>query len=227
MLVQTLVDALRGRAVSHGSAPALWRKQGDSPYRPWTWSECAQSASRIARGLLSLNLPPMSTLAMLCGHRPEWLPLELGAMGAGLVAAPLYPTWPTDLLVAVLRRIGAAAVVVESPAQLAILKEARAGLPQLALGIALEGPVEGERWVHSLAEVMARGDGQSSSDWTELGQGLDPNAVALCAVTPGTVDAPRLVRHSHAALVAHARRFSKAVGLGEQDSVLARRTPAL
>ena len=227
MSARTLVHALRERAAAAGSSPALWRKQGDSPYRSSSWREVELAASRFGRGLLSLRLPADRPLAAVLPHRPEWLAAELGAMGAGLAVAPLFDCWPARTWVDLLRRLGAGAVLVEGAAQLAALRSVRADLPDLALAIALDAPPERDEWVRSFAEVSALGDGVPEADWTARAEGLDPSGVAAVCATPGTVDSPHLVRHSHSALVAHASRLARATGAGDSDALLSRLSPAL
>lgn len=226
MLTPTLVHALRDRAAISGDAPALWRRPAGGPYRPWSWRELDRMIRRFGQGLLALG-PGAGPLAWLGGHRPEWPVVELGAMGAGMPAAALFESWPAGVLEDVLRRLGAPVVVVEGPAALARLEALRPRLPQLRQVISLDAPAARLPGVLSFEEVLALGDAPPEGDWARRVGALAPDLVASVLVTPGTTEAPKLIRHTHAALVAHARRFAKAAGIGAGDALLARLPPAL
>ncbi len=215
MLLPTLPQALRDHAAKHGAGPALWTRQGDGPYRPTTWRTLQDQAARFACGLRSLALPAGQPLAVLCGHRPEWPAVEAGAMAAGHPPAPCFPGWSPAQLAEVLRALAPAALVVE-PALLPKALAASEGqqLPLLVLGPPVGGA---QAW-----DALPAGDG-----WDRLVDALEPTAVAAITVTPGTARTPHLVRHTHAALAAHAQRFARATGLSADDTLLSRLPPAL
>ena len=227
MAWRTLLDALRERAASQPSRPALWHKQGDGPYRPWTWHDLQSMASRFGRGLLALGIPADRAMATLVSHRPEWLPVELGAMGAGFRPAALFDRWPDAHVVDVLKRLESAIVVVDTGAQLDRLRGLRARLPALRLAVSLEAPAAPEEWVRSFSEVLSLGDAAPEEAFFARVAAIDPDSIAAMALTPGTCDAPKILQHTHAALLAHAHRFARSSRLSQDDAVLARLPPAL
>lgn len=226
MLARTLVHALRERASTLPEAPALWRKQAGSPYRSRSWAELLRAASRLGRGLFTLELPEGRPVAALCHQNASYLELELGAMGAGLAVAPLYPRWPDATVAEVLRRLGAALVAVDAGCLERVLR-LRATLPDLRHVVVLEPRAGAAEGVRTLGQLQQAGDARRESEWNVKVDGLSADAVGAFSLTFGTVGAPRIVRHSHRALVAHAWRLSRALGVGEKDMLLARLTPAV
>lgn len=226
MPASTLVHALRERATASPGEAALWRKPGDATCRAITWRELESTASAFGRGLLALGCPP-GPLAWLCGHRPEWPAVEMGALGAGWPVAALFDRWPDAVVEDVLRRLGACAVVVEGEAQLGRIRALRAALPALQWAIALDPPIDPALGVRSFMDVLALGEREPESSWLAQLASMSPGTVAAILVTPGTCGRPKLLCHSHAALVAHSRRLAKALGAGPEDTVLARLPPAL
>ncbi|HEY3449842.1 MAG TPA: AMP-binding protein [Myxococcales bacterium] len=228
MLARTLVHALRERASLRPDAPALWHKQGGSPYRSLSWSELWGSALRAGRGLLALDLPAGSPVAALCGPNVNWLALELGAMGAGLAVAPLYPRWPDESVAEVLRRLEAKVLFVDGPRLQRVLA-LRAQLPRLEHVVCLDSRVPAVGGgVRTLAQLQQAGEARGGeSEWAARVDALEPEAVASFSLTFGAVGAPRIIEHCHRALVAHASRLSRALGVSEGDMLLSRLPPAV
>src|SRR3954464_2664239 len=60
--------------------------------RDYSWSEAAQALRRVARALIALGVKPGDAVAIIGPNRPEWLQADLGAIAAGAVPTPIYPT---------------------------------------------------------------------------------------------------------------------------------------
>jgi long-chain acyl-CoA synthetase len=148
-------------------------------------------------------------------------------MASGIAIAPLFDRWPAPVWIGLVKELRAVAMVVEGPVQLDRLRAARAELPDLKLAISLDDLPEKVDGVRTWAELLSLGDGQPLEAFLQRADALDPASVALFTVTPGTVGEPRILRHSHAAVVAHAQRLAKATSLGQDDSLLSRLSPAV
>src|SRR5690348_12854992 len=64
-------------------------KYGD---REHSWTEAAQLVRRAARAYVGLGVKPGEKVSIVGPNRPEWLIADLGAIAAGAVPAPIYPT---------------------------------------------------------------------------------------------------------------------------------------
>src|SRR5438477_351987 len=60
--------------------------------RTWTWSEAGRSARRAGRAFIALGVKPGEAVAIVGPNRPEWVIADLGALAAGAVPTPIYPT---------------------------------------------------------------------------------------------------------------------------------------
>ena len=70
-------------------APRLCWKHGG---REYTWTEAAQRVRRAARAYVALGVKPGDKVNIIGPNVPEWLQADLGALAAGAVPAPIYPT---------------------------------------------------------------------------------------------------------------------------------------
>src|SRR3546814_1515950 len=64
----------------------------DGSITNYSWGEVGDQARRMAAHLLSLNLPPKSTIAIVGKNSAPWIIADLAAWMAGFITVPLYPT---------------------------------------------------------------------------------------------------------------------------------------
>src|SRR3546814_15018622 len=64
----------------------------DGSITNYSWGEVGDQARRMAAHLLSLNLPPKSTIAIVGKNSAPWIISDLAAWLAGFITVPLYPT---------------------------------------------------------------------------------------------------------------------------------------
>ncbi|MFT4938512.1 MAG: long-chain acyl-CoA synthetase [Paraglaciecola sp.] len=68
------------------------RQPIDGVVKEFTWRDTADQANRVAAGLIALNLPPASNIAILSKNCAEWFIADLAIMLAGHVSVPIYST---------------------------------------------------------------------------------------------------------------------------------------
>ncbi|MGK0371046.1 MAG: long-subunit acyl-CoA synthetase (AMP-forming) [Glaciecola sp.] len=68
------------------------RQPVDGVVKEFTWRDTADQARRVAAGLIALNLPPASNIAILSKNCAEWFIADLAIMLAGHVSVPIYST---------------------------------------------------------------------------------------------------------------------------------------
>ena len=68
-------------------------------------------------GLTGINVASGDRVALLCETRPEWVVADLGALAAGSVTVPIYPTLPADRIRYILADAGVSTVIVSNQEQ--------------------------------------------------------------------------------------------------------------
>src|SRR5688500_16788032 len=94
MLGRSLPAILLERARTTPSGVAM-RKKALGRWRTYTWSEYADRASRIGRGLLELGVGEGDRVAIHSENRVAWLLADMGIQGIGAVTVGIYPTSPS------------------------------------------------------------------------------------------------------------------------------------
>lgn len=61
-------------------------------WESYTWGEVGQLARKVASGLLALDLPSKSNIALVSKNCREWVISDLAITMAGHISVPLYPT---------------------------------------------------------------------------------------------------------------------------------------
>ena len=64
----------------------------DGSVKDYTWAEVGDQVRRMARYLLSLDLPKSSHIAILGKNSAHWIMADLAIWMAGHVSVPIYPT---------------------------------------------------------------------------------------------------------------------------------------
>src|SRR3954462_493801 len=118
-------------AVRFRSSPGTWMSI--------RWSKYAAEVRRVARGLLSLGVKAGDRVAICGSNRFEWLLADLGALAAGAVPAPYYPTLTAEQGAYVVEHSESVLAIVHDAAQVAKLDAMRARLPRLRICVVMEG----------------------------------------------------------------------------------------
>ncbi|MBS1486132.1 MAG: AMP-binding protein [Bacteroidetes bacterium] len=66
------------------------RQPVNGQWREWTFGQAGEEIRKIANGLLSLNMPAHSNVAILSKNCAHWIMADLAIMMAGYVSVPLY-----------------------------------------------------------------------------------------------------------------------------------------
>jgi long-chain acyl-CoA synthetase len=174
---------------------ALKRRLPDGRWASLTRSEYAREVRRVARALIALGVRPGERIALCGPNRPEWLLSDLGALAAGAVPAPYYPTLPPEQAAYVVEHSEAVLAIVHDARQIAKLDAVQGGLSRLRARVVMEGSAPGALgW----ADFLARGDEVPDSAVEERLSGLKSGSLATLIYTSGTTGPPKAVMISHA-----------------------------
>src|SRR3954464_12025646 len=135
-------------AVRFRSSPGTWTSI--------RWSKYATGGRRVARALLSLGVKAGDRVAICGSNRFEWLLADLGALAAGAVPAPYYPTLPPDQAAYVIDHSEARVAIVEDAGQLAKIEKSRKLLPRLRQCVLMEAPPKGRSRSPTCSGAQAR-----------------------------------------------------------------------
>ncbi|HYV64919.1 MAG TPA: AMP-binding protein, partial [Myxococcales bacterium] len=159
---------------------ALKRRLPDGRWASMTRAEYAREVRRVARALIALGVRPGERIALCGPNRPEWLLTDLGALAAGAVPAPYYPTLPPEQAGYVVEHSEAVLAVVQDAKQVAKLDAVHASLGRLRARVVMEGSApEALRW----AEFLAKGDEVPDSAVEERLAGLASGSLATLIYT--------------------------------------------
>jgi long-chain acyl-CoA synthetase len=131
---QPAAETLPGLLAAHAErtpAGVALRQKRLGIWHEITWRDQWQAVRAIATGLTGLGLRPGEVVALIGGHRVQWLQSELGIMAAGGTAAPLFTDAIPEELVSLLTACRARFAIVEGQEQVDRLLEIRAKTPAL------------------------------------------------------------------------------------------------
>jgi long-chain acyl-CoA synthetase len=127
---ETLPGLLAARAERTPRGVAL-RQKRLGIWQETSWQEHHARVRAVAAELAAAGLRPGDVVALLGGHRPQWLQAELGIQAAGAAVAPLDEHRSPALLADLLARCNARFAVVEGQEQVDTLLAARDRVPTL------------------------------------------------------------------------------------------------
>jgi long-chain acyl-CoA synthetase len=242
---RTLVEMFQRRVERSRNRHAL-RHKAHGHWHPTTWGEWDRAAREIAGGLLDLGVQIGDRVALLAQTRLEWPLCDAGALLAGAIVVPIYPSSTPEQCEHILRDSGSSLVIAEDPHQLEKLLEIKSGLAQVQGVVLLAERAEldradqqgrtavnladvlppsspGREWVVSMADLRQRGRAlldRSPGRLAEIAAALDPDQAATIIYTSGTTGQPKGVVLTHANLVFECAAVEELLGLGEEDEQL-------
>ncbi|MFN2549295.1 MAG: long-chain fatty acid--CoA ligase [Myxococcales bacterium] len=166
----TSIESFFATAARLGSRLA-W-KHGE---REFSWMQAAQIVRRTARALIALGVEPGEAVCVAGPNTPEWVQADLGAIAAGAVPAPIYPTLTAEQARYIARHCEAKVAIVSDAAQAAKLS---------GVEIVLMSDWE---------QFLARGDGVPDSEVDRRLRDLKPDGLATLIYTSGTTGPPKAV----------------------------------
>jgi long-chain acyl-CoA synthetase len=141
-------------------------------------------------------------IALLSASRAEWVQADFAIFSAGCVTVPVYPTYPPDLIAYVVNDSGAKTIIVEDPAQLAKVLQARDRMPVLEQIIVIAGydapqpPKIVMTW-ESLRRLGRENTAAHKSTLAERVASTRPTDLATIVYTSGTTGPPKGVMQTH------------------------------
>ena len=147
LYAENLPLAFKATVERLGDDPAISWFEGDEQ-ESMSWNELADRVRSIAGGFAKLGVGKGDTIAMMVNNRPEFIPMDLGAVSLGAVPFSIYQTSSPEQIPYVVADDGAKVAIVET-AFLDVFSEPRKDLPAVDTLIV----VGGEGGDHTLADL--------------------------------------------------------------------------
>jgi long-chain acyl-CoA synthetase len=206
-------DAIPYRLLAQASqrpAAIAYQHKMDGRWQAVSWREFADQVRAAARALIALGVPRGGKVAILGFNRPEWVIFDHAAMMVGSAPAGIYTTCSSEQVEYIVHHSESTVVLVETAAQLAKVKQARARLPLLSTIVLMRGPgARSEGDVLAWEDFLARGAGISEAALDERIDTIEPTALATLIYTSGTTGPPKGVMLSHGNLAWTARLLAE------------------
>jgi long-chain acyl-CoA synthetase len=206
---QTLAQILEQQARRYDSRVFL-RNKSDRRWHDHSWSSIADRAARLRTGLSSMGIK-----RGLCDNSPEWVIVDMAALGVGAIVVPLYTTGGAEETRHVLTDSGARLLALDSAQRLGKVRE-------LGLLPALETIV----MTHQTPEAhVGAGPRIVSLDEACAYEPMPATAgnrdeLATFIYTSGTTGPPKGVMLSHGNIIANSESNLAALNLNSKDMTL-------
>ena len=210
----TLAQILEQQARQYASRVFL-RQKSHLHWLDHSWQSVADRAARLRAGLQSMGIKRGDRVAILCDNSPEWVIVDMAALGLGAIVVPLYTTGGAEETRHVLTDSGARLLALDSVQRLGKVR----GLGSLP---ALETIV-----LTRQAQVPSNGGGPRIIALDQA-SGYEPmpaisgkrDELATFIYTSGTTGPPKGVMLSHGNLIANCESNLAALDLNSNDMTL-------
>jgi acetyl-CoA synthetase len=158
-----------------------------------TYGWLRDTSNRLANALAAHGVGRGDRVAILLPQAPEVAAIHVAIYKLGAIALPLASLFGVDALSYRLHNAGVKALLCNAGG-LAKLAAIRAGLPELALVVSLDGAADGAL---GFADLLAR----AAADFTPVATA--PDDPAMMIYTSGTTGPPKGALHAHRVLLGH------------------------
>jgi long-chain acyl-CoA synthetase len=125
-----LADAVWENAVRH-PGDTTFRRRVDGQWHDVTALGFRDEVRAVAKGLVASGVRPGDRVGLMSRTRYEWTLVDFAIWAAGAVTVPVYDSSSAEQLSWIMSDSGAVALVVESPANQALIDALRPDLPEL------------------------------------------------------------------------------------------------
>jgi len=213
----SLAHVFEHNAAKYGARTFL-REKRNGAWSNLTWSDVAGAIHRLRAGLLKLGLRPGDRVAILAENCPQWVIVDLAALGMGAVVVPLYPTSSADEIEHVLSDSGARAIAVNGAENLKKVAAIASRLPELQTIVTLRADTPPAAAGAPPVRIVTLENLNDSSEagFAEASQ----SDIATIIYTSGTTGESKGVVLSHGNLLANCASNQTALDLNDSDEIL-------
>jgi long-chain acyl-CoA synthetase len=213
----SIAHAFEQLASRYGARVFLREKRAGA-WLDFSWSDIAGASRRLRAGLIRTGLRPGDRVAILAENCPQWVTVDLAALGMGAIVVPLYPTSSADEIEHVLSDSETRAIAVRGTEGLKKIAAAAARLPALETIITMSADTDAAvTGLPSPAAITL--DSLSNSSEAGLAEASHSDTATII-YTSGTTGASKGVVLTHGNILANCEASKTALDLNEQDAVL-------
>jgi len=177
--------------------PAYYVREAGT-WKETNWGSYADETTQAGRALIGLGLEPGQTVCILGFNRPEWVIMDVAAMGVGGAPAGIYTTCSPVEVRYIVAHAEAPLILCEDEGQWNKVKEELANTPNLKHVVMMKGaPKIADDMVMTWEEFLSKGDAVEEKAYFDRVESLDLNALATLIYTSGTTGPPKGVMLSH------------------------------
>jgi long-chain acyl-CoA synthetase len=211
---KTLAQVFEQQARRYGSRVFL-RDKSNRGWRDHSWSDVADKVARLRTGLHRMGIRPGDRVAILSDNSPEWVTVDMAALGLGGIVVPLYTSAGAEETRHVLTDSGARLLAVDSRQRLDRIRQL--------------GSIPGLETILLVGKPAAPYDGAGPRIVTvEQASGNEPmpaladkaDQLATFIYTSGTTGPAKGAMLSHSNIIANCRSNLDALDLNSDDAVL-------
>ncbi len=211
---QTLAQILEQQARKYDTRVFL-RDKSNRLWRDHSWSSVAERAARLRAGLDRMGIKRGDRVALLCDNSPEWVIVDMAALGLGAIVVPLYTTSGAEETRHVLTDSGARLLALDSTQRIGKIREL-GSLPALeTILLTPQAPASDNGAGPRIVSLDQACDYQPMP-----ARAASRDEVATLIYTSGTSGPPKGVMLSHGNIIANCESNLAALDLTANDMTL-------
>jgi long-chain acyl-CoA synthetase len=214
ILHQSLAQILEEQARRYGSRVFL-RDKSDHRWQDHSWRSVADRVARLRAGLHHMGIKPGDRVAILCDNSPEWVIVDMAALGLGAIVVPLYTTGGAEETRHVLTDCGARLLALDSTQRLGRVRELGA-LPALETIVLTQPSAASDSGTGP--RIVSLEQASAYDPMPSITGNLDELATFI--YTSGTTGPAKGAMLSHGNIIANCESNLKALNLNSNDMTL-------
>jgi len=200
---QTLGQLFFDRATELGERTFV-RLQRKGRFDEISWSAFSTKVRDLLLGFNASGFSQGDVMAIIAENRIEWLCADLATLAGGFPNVTLSPALSDNMLLRLLRHSCARVAFVEDDEEAARLLRYEHELPELREIFVMEsGTSSLDAAVHTLDELMKRGQADTPSDLERLLNRVQPHDMATIMYTSGSTGEPKGVVRTQENIIAN------------------------
>src|SRR6516164_9243270 len=211
---QTLAQILEQQARRYDSRVFL-RDKSNRRWCDHSWSSVTERAARLRAGLHHMGIKPGDRVAILCDNSPEWVIVDMAALGLGAIVVPLYTTGGAEETRRVLTDCGARLLALDSTQRLGRVRELGA-LPALETIVLTQPSAASDSGTGP--RIVSLEQASAYDPMPSITGNLDELATFI--YTSGTTGPAKGAMLSHGNIIANCESNLKALNLNSNDMTL-------
>jgi len=175
------------------SRPDAITAKENGKWRSYSTDECIQYINKTSYALLASGVTQGDKISIIANNRPEWNFVDFGAMQAGIVNVPVYPTISEDDYVYIFNDAEVKMVFVSSEELYHKVRNIRNRVPSIKEVITFNEVTGVIHW----SQFLKRGENGDANRLESIKSSIKETDVSTIIYTSGTTGFPKGVMLSH------------------------------